>query len=85
MDLLFLFLFVLAFFRVEAIFFLATFFIGIIIVMGMYMYCIGVGMVVLEKNNFKFVSYIVCGLSVVVFVFGVLFVISVVFGFDLIF
>ena len=70
--------------RVEAISFLATFFIGTIISMGTYTYCIGAGAAALEKNNPKFVSYISRGSSAVALGFGVLFVVSAIFGLDLI-
>ena len=83
-DSLFLLLPALALPRVEAISFLATFFIGTIIAMGTYTYCIGAGTAALEKNNPKFVSYIALGSSAVALAFGVLFVISAVFGLGLI-
>ena len=83
-DSLFLLLPALALPRVEAISFLATFFIGTIISMGTYTYCIGAGAAALEKNNPKFVSYISRGSSAVALGFGVLFVVSAIFGLDLI-
>jgi Cd2+/Zn2+-exporting ATPase len=52
--------------------------------MGTYTYCIGAGTAALEKNNPKFVSYISRGSSAVALAFGVLFVISAVFGLDII-
>ena len=70
--------------RVEAISFLATFFIGTIFAMGTYTYCIGAGTAALEKNNPKFVSYIARGSSAVALGFGVLFIISAVFGLELV-
>ena len=50
--------------------------------MGTYTYCIGAGAAALEKNNPKFVSYISRGSSAVALGFGVLFVVSAIFGLD---
>ena len=69
--------------RMQAIAFLGTFFVGTIVAMGTYTACLGAGTSALQKHNPQAVSVVSRVSSAVAVAFGVAFILSAVFGFEI--
>lgn len=69
--------------RMQAIAFLATFFVGTIVAMGTYTACLGAGTSALQKHNPEAVSVVSRVSSAVAVAIGVAFILSAVFGFEI--